>query len=163
MRNVILLVLLTVAFAAAHAQGLGVPVDAASIDDITVFPDGAGLPPGQGNVVDGEALYQTHCLACHGVNGQNGGNDRLAGGKLPAAPAIGSYWPYATTLFDYVRRAMPYPSPGILSDQETYSVVAYLLHLNGLLDAHAVLDAQRLAGIRMPNRDNFVSTYPLPH
>ncbi|MEM7002572.1 MAG: cytochrome c [Pseudomonadota bacterium] len=143
---------------------LGKPVAGMSI---TVFPDGAGLPAGQGSVAAGADLYQQHCLACHGPDGRQGINDALAGGQvaphaLPQSRTVGSYWPHATSLFDYVRRAMPYRQPGSLTDPEVYALVAYILHLNDLVAADTTLDAAQLRAIELPNRLRFFSTYELP-
>jgi mono/diheme cytochrome c family protein len=150
--------------AALSADGprLGQP---ASTDEIAqhsnlVYPDGRGLPAGAGSVAIGEALYGQRCVACHGVGGRGGPGGELAGGNpdLTASQpdrTIGTYWPYATTLFDFVRRSMPLDAPWSLSDHDVYAVVAYLLHLNGLLPADATLDAARLQAIHMPNRHGF--------
>ena len=110
-------------------------------------------------------IYQVKCVACHGPEGSGVINDRLVGGQgtlKAAAPVktIGSYWPYATTLFDYIRRAMPYPEPHSLSDPDAFALTAYLLHLNGLIAADAVMDAKTLPKVQMPNRGNFVLAYP---
>ena len=108
--------------------------------DISIGPDGAGLPPGSGTAAAGKVVYEAKCLACHGVDGAGRPNDQLVGGQgtlREAAPirTIGSYWPYATTVFDYIRRAMPYVTPHSLTPDETYAVTAYLLALNGVIDA----------------------------
>lgn len=144
------------------SPGLGIAVDHARLAaiDLTIMPDGEGLPAGSGTARDGEKLYREHCLACHGPEGQGGPNDRLAGGRGSLATerpikTIGSYWPHATTVFDYVRRAMPYPSPGSLDDAEVYALTAYLLHLNGLVGRDDVIDAETLPAIEMPNADGF--------
>jgi cytochrome c len=128
--------------------------------DIDVRADGAGLPAGSGSVAQGQAIYGARCLACHGVNGEKGTAPRLAGGQgtlASKAPVltVGSYWPYAPTLFDYIRRAMPLDSPQSLTADEVYAVTAYTLRLNGIVAADAVLDARALAAIRMPNRNGF--------
>jgi cytochrome c len=128
--------------------------------DIDVRADGAGLPAGSGSVAQGRAIYEARCLACHGANGEKGAGPRLAGGQgtlATEAPVltVGSYWPYATTLYDYIHRAMPQDSPQSLTPDEVYAVTAYMLHLNGIVKADAVLDAPALAAIRMPNRDGF--------
>jgi mono/diheme cytochrome c family protein len=128
--------------------------------DIDVRADGAGLPAGSGSVAQGRAIYEARCLACHGANGEKGAGPRLAGGQgtlATEAPVltVGSYWPYATTLYDYIHRAMPQDSPQSLTPDEVYAVTAYTLHLNGIVKADAVLDAPALAAIRMPNRDGF--------
>ncbi len=159
------IVVLTVCFwgrGIAQTPNLGQPVTPAELSaiDFTVMPDGRGLPEGRGNAVDGALLYEKHCRSCHGETGVGGVNDKLVGGQGSLSTAkpiktIGSYWPYATTLFDYVRRAMPYNAPGSLSNSETYALAAYLLHLNGIVDQHQYLDAQTLAQIKMPNAQGF--------
>ena len=128
--------------------------------DIDVKPDGDGLPPGSGSVEEGRVLYEVQCLVCHGPTGAEGPNDRLVPAgewrQWPQGRTVGGYWPYATTLFDYVRRAMPQTTPGSLSDDQVYAVSAYVLHLNGLLPADATLDSASLAAVEMPARDRFV-------
>ena len=124
-------------------------------------PDGSGLPVGSGTAVEGAGLYAQHCQACHGVEGQGGVNDVLSGGHSTLASStpvktVGSYWPYATTLFDYIRRAMPYTQPGALSSGQTYALTDYVLYVNGVITANKVIDHTSLAGIIMPNRDGFV-------
>lgn len=148
--------------APAQRLGLGTTPSAAQISawDIDVRADGAGLPPGSGSVAQGKAIYEARCLACHGANGEQGPAPRLAGGRgtlAGKAPVltVGSYWPYATTLYDYIRRAMPLDRPQSLTPDEVYAVTAYTLHLNGIVGPDAVLDAESLARIRMPNRDGF--------
>jgi S-disulfanyl-L-cysteine oxidoreductase SoxD len=130
--------------------------------DITVFPDGSGLPPGRGTAREGRRIYATRCAACHGEKGE-GSDDfhALAGGRgslnsaLPLL-TVGSYWPYATTLWDYTRRAMPYAQPGSLTTTEVYAVTAFVLYLNGIVAEDAVLDQATLPRVGMPNRDGFV-------
>jgi len=129
--------------------------------DIDVRPDGTGLPHGRGTVAHGLEVYTTNCVFCHGEGGQGGIKDRLAGGLGTLATAkpiktVGSYWPYATTLYDYIRRAMPYQAPGSLSDDDYYALSAYLLHINGLLPADGALDQDSLPKVQMPNRNGFV-------
>jgi cytochrome c len=126
----------------------------------TVMTDGEGLPAGSGTAAKGEAVYLDNCLACHGEEGADGVNDRLVGGlgtirSERPVKTVGSYWPYATTLFDYVRRAMPFQTPGSLSADETYAVTAYVLYLNGIVEVDEVIDAESLPRIEMPNRENF--------
>jgi len=152
---------------APKGPSLGAPVSAAEIAamDVSIGPDGAGLPPGSGTPKQGAEVYATKCIACHGPEGANGVNDRLVGGQgtlTTAMPVktIGSYWPYATTVFDYVRRAMPYPAPHSLSDADAYAVTAYLLHLNGIIGADEVMDATSLPKVKMPNRGGFSSATP---
>ena len=149
---------------APEGPSLGVAVSAAEIAamDVSIGPDGAGLPSGSGTPKQGAEVYATKCLACHGSEGANGINDRLVGGQgtlTSAAPVktIGSYWPYATTVFDYIRRAMPYPAPHSLTDAEAYAVTAYLLHLNGIIGADDVMDAASLPKVKMPNQGGFRS------
>ncbi|MGH8178711.1 MAG: c-type cytochrome [Steroidobacter sp.] len=130
--------------------------------NIDVAPDGAGLPSGRGSVQQGKLVYESKCLACHGAEGQGQPMDRLAGGQGTLSSAnpvktIGSYWPYATTVFDYVRRAMPLDKPQSLSADETYAVTAYLLHLNGIVGPATVMNAQTLPKVQMPNRTAFRS------
>jgi mono/diheme cytochrome c family protein len=163
----LVLLLVTTATAAGETPNLGEPLSEAALEalDFTVLPDGEGLPAGSGTAAEGEALYRQHCLACHGAAGEGGANDRLAGGIGSIAgdrpvKTVGSYWPYATTLFDYIRRAMPYQAPGSLSADQVYAVTAYVLRLNGIVPADARLDAKSLTGIEMPNREGFVWAVP---
>ena len=135
--------------------------------DISIGPDGAGLPPGSGTAAAGKTVYEAKCLACHGVDGAGQPNDRLVGGQgtlREAAPirTIGSYWPYATTVFDYIRRAMPYVTPHSLTPDETYALTAYLLALNNVIAQDDVMDATTLPKVVMPNRANFDSAYREP-
>jgi mono/diheme cytochrome c family protein len=128
--------------------------------DIDVRPDGAGLPAGSGTVAEGEQVYMIHCIACHGPTGIEGPNDRLVNTEqwdaVPTGRAIGNYWPYATTLYDYVRKAMPQLTPGVLTHDQVYSVIAYVLYLNEIIPADAVMDARSLPQVVMPARDKFV-------
>jgi len=130
--------------------------------DISIGPDGAGLPSGSGTPQQGEQVYLTKCLGCHGEKGAGKPNDQLVGGQGSLGPGqvpvktVGSFWPYATTLFDYIHRAMPYPTPGSLSTDETYAVTAYILSLNGIVPADGKVDKESLPKIRMPNRDGFI-------
>ena len=152
---------------AQHARlGIGTPATPSQIAgwNIDVRPDGAGLPPGQGTVASGEKIYAEQCAACHGEKGQNpaAGFDRLAGGKGSLATpkpiqTIGSFWPYATTVFDYVNRAMPFTAPQSLTPDEVYSVVAYLLYINDIVPRDAVMNAQALPKVKMPNADGFIA------
>ena len=133
--------------------------------DISVGPDGAGLPPGRGTPAAGATVYEQKCQACHGAKGAGQPNDRLVGGQgtlASRAPVktIGSYWPYATTVFDYVRRSMPYIQPHSLSNDEVYAVTAYLLHLNGIIGESDEMNAQALPKVKMPNQPNFIVVYP---
>ena len=151
---------------APKGPGLGVPATAAQIEsaDVSIGPDGAGLPPGSGTPAQGETIFNTKCIACH-AQGSGTVNDQLVGGQgtltsTTPIKTIGSYWPYATTVFDYVRRAMPYPTPHSLNDQEVYALTAYLLSLNGIIAKDAVMDAKTLPLVKMPNRGNFILSFP---
>jgi cytochrome c len=148
----------------AQAPSFGKPISPNEIApwDIIIGPDGAGLPPGSGTPKQGEAVYVAKCQACHGERGSGKPNDPLVGGLgtlaagAKAVRTVGSYWPYATTLFDYVRRAMPFTEPKSLSADEVYAVSAYILSLNGIIGADDVLDAKSLPKVAMPNRDGFI-------
>jgi cytochrome c len=135
--------------------------------DITVAPDGAGLPPGSGSVSAGAAIYAQKCQGCHGAQGAGKPQDQLTGGvgtiasgKVVKTPV--SYWPSATTIFDYIRRAMPITAPESLTNDEAYAVTAYLLSIDGVVPKDAVLDAKSLPQVKMPNRDGFVRWWPPP-
>jgi cytochrome c len=153
--------------AAQQGPGLGVPLTEAQIAawDLSIAPDGAGLPAGSGTASQGEAIYAVKCLACHGADGAGQPNDQLVGGHgtlTSPSPVrtVGSYWPYATTVFDYIRRAMPLTAPQSLAADEVYALTAYLLELNGIIDANEAMNAQTLPRVVMPNRDNFAIAYP---
>ncbi|HEX5046018.1 MAG TPA: c-type cytochrome [Gammaproteobacteria bacterium] len=154
-----------------HPAGpnLGVPATAEQVAgwDVSIGPDGAGLPAGSGTAAQGAAVYAAKCVACHGEKGAGRPNDQLVGGQGTIATpnavrTVGSYWPYATTLFDYIRRAMPLVAPQSLSNDEVYALTAYLLSLNGVIDERAVMSATTLPKVAMPNRDNFVWAYKKP-
>jgi S-disulfanyl-L-cysteine oxidoreductase SoxD len=148
----------------ADSPNLGRPASPEDIAawDISIAPDGIGLPRGSGTPEQGEVVYRTACLTCHGERGTGKPNDALVGGKGTLAgdavpvKTVGSFWPYATTLFDYVHRAMPYQAPGSLSVDDTYAVVAYILSLNGITSADGKLDKASLPLVKMPNRDGFI-------
>jgi S-disulfanyl-L-cysteine oxidoreductase SoxD len=157
------------AWAQAPHYGLGRTPSPAEISawDTDVRADGQGLPPGHGSVAEGQGVFARSCAACHGDKGQGGLADRLVGGfgtltQPNPVKTIGSYWPYATTLFDFVRRAMPFNAPGTLSDNDVYAVSAYLLSLNGILSDNTVLSADNIAQIKMPNRNGFSQPDPRP-
>jgi mono/diheme cytochrome c family protein len=130
--------------------------------DVSIGPSGAGLPPGSGTPQQGEQVYVAKCVGCHGEKGAGKPNDRLVGGPELLAPGqapvktVGNFWPYATTVFDYVRRAMPLNEPKSLRDDEVYAVVAYLLWQNGVIAENDTIDAKTLPAVRMPNREGFV-------
>jgi S-disulfanyl-L-cysteine oxidoreductase SoxD len=157
-----LLVISTVALAETPDLGHPATPGEVAVWDISIGPDGAGLPPGSGTPQQGEAVYAAKCLGCHGEKGAGKPNDQLVGGigtltgEHAPVKTVGSFWPYATTLFDYVRRAMPFSAPRSLSNDEVYAVCAYILQLNGIIGENAVMNAQTLAKVRMPNRDGFI-------
>lgn len=150
--------------------GFGSPATAAEIAawDIDVRPDGIGLPPGSGTAAVGAEIYALKCAACHGANGEGGLNDRLVvnapNEQFPdsADPnswqhrTVGNYWPYATTLFDYIRRSMPYTLPGSLQSDEVYSLTAHLLHLNHIISETDEMTAETLPKVVMPAHGKFV-------
>ena len=169
MRKIWVSLLVTLIFSRVVADeppGLGVPVDdemLASID-FTILPNGDGLPAGSATASDGAVVYQQNCLACHGEGGEGSVNDALVGGHGSLATerpkkTVGSYWPYATTIFDYVRRAMPLQAPGSLADDEIYAVTAYILFLNDIVGEDEQINAQTLPLVKMPNRDGFIWAY----
>lgn len=129
--------------------------------DIDVRPDGQGLPLGSGTVAEGRDVFLTQCAACHGPTGTEGPNDRLVDSRqwddAPTTRTVGNYWPYATTLYDYIRKAMPQLTPGILTDDEVYAAIAYILYLNEIVAEDAVMNAQTLPAVVMPARDKFVA------
>ena len=158
---------------AAFAQGpvrygigrAATPAEIAALDS-DVMPDGTGLPAGRGTSMEGAPIYAAKCAMCHGRTGKEGPNDVLVGreprqgfpfSQDPALPhTIGNYWPYATTIFDYVKRAMPHANPGSLTNDEVYALTAYLLSANGIVPDSATLDAAALREVKMPYRDRFV-------
>lgn len=130
--------------------------------NIDIDRDGNNLPPGSGSVAHGHEIFDQQCASCHGAKGEGGVGDQLVGGQGTIATAkpvrtVGSFWPYAPTLFDYIRRAMPQNAPQSLDTDDVYAVSAYILNLNGLLPADAMLDSKALSAIKMPNRNMFVS------
>jgi cytochrome c len=150
--------------AALSDEGFGIGRTAAPSEiagwDIDVSPDGKGLPPGQGDVASGKAVFAAKCAACHGEAGQGKPMDRLAGGEGAIGSAkpiktVGSYWPYATTLYDFVHRAMPFSAPQSLTPDEVYALCAYLLFINHIVPENAVLDAKTLPKVEMPARGLF--------
>jgi S-disulfanyl-L-cysteine oxidoreductase SoxD len=149
--------------------GLGVAASPAELRawDLSVYPDGRGLPDGAGTAESGRSVYRERCAACHGPQGEGGSGGHLAGRGSLSDPdpdqTVGNYWPYATTLFDFIRRAMPMDAPGSLRNDEIYAVSAYVLYLNGIVGLQDRLDAHSLPRIRMPNRDGFTGIdAPLP-
>ena len=153
---------------AADTPGLGKPIAEADIApwDITVFPDGTGLPPGSGTAAQGAKIYAEKCAACHGDGGKGAptgpplaGGPPLASG-IEALKTIGNYYGDPTPVFDFIRRAMPFPSPRSLTDDEAYALTAYTLAQNKLIGESETMNAQTLPKVKMPNRDNFIMPYP---
>lgn len=128
--------------------------------NIDILTDGQNLPQGSGTAAHGRELFAAKCAMCHGAEGEGGMADRLVGGagtlgSRKPVKTVGSYWPYATTLFDYIRRAMPLNAPQSLANDEIYALSAYILSLNEIVPKDATLDAKSLAQVKMPNRDHF--------
>jgi S-disulfanyl-L-cysteine oxidoreductase SoxD len=158
-------ILLSPAALCAQTRTLGLGhvarTDAVNAIDIDVLPDGQGLPPGSGSAVEGRAVYVARCAACHGPTGKEGPYDLLVGGQDSLRTArplktVGSFWPYATTLWDYINRAMPFAEPRSLAADDVYAVTAYVLFLNGIVTEQQVLSQETLAQVKMPNRTGFV-------
>jgi len=165
-----LLAALGLALAARYGLGTPISEDLARQYDLrpVVLPDGRGLPPGEGRVEEGQRIYAQKCASCHGENVEGYPFSRLVSEPCPITPdtepveyAIGNYWPYATTLFDYIRRAMPFGQGGTLTDEEVYHLVAFLLYMNGIVDAGTPVNQKTLPQIRMPAR-SFWSWTPRP-
>ena len=149
--------------ARAEGPALGEALDAATLTaiDSTVFPDGRGLPAGSGSVAEGRVLFEQRCAVCHGAGGRGASAPELAGGEMGLTgewpdKIVGTYWPHATTLFDFIRRAMPMTAPGSLSADQVYALTAYVLFLNDIVPETGRLDAEALAAVQMPNRDGFI-------
>ena len=169
LRSAAVLVALALGAGAAFGQGpnLGKPISPAEIAawDISVMPNGAGLPPGSGTPAQGAPIYAQKCAACHGENGKGGVSAALVGGQpltagIETTKTIANFWPHATTLFDFTRRAMPRPKPRTLTNDEVYALTAYMLALNKIIGEHEVMNAQTLPKVRMPNRDGFIVRFP---
>ncbi len=163
--TVVIAVVLGANVAFAQAPNLGKPISPAEIAawDINVLPDGSGLPPGSGTPAEGARIYAAKCSACHGPEGKGGVNARLIGGdpikNMESEKTIANFWPFATTLFDYIRRAMPWPKPRSLTDQEVYSLTAYILSLNKLIGESDTQNARRCpkCGCRTATNSSFAS------
>jgi cytochrome c len=166
----LLLLLSFGASALAQSSGLGKPISEADIKqwDVSVLPDGTNLPPGSGTSAQGAKVYEQKCIACHAEGGKGGGSPGagpLVGGPpltngIDTPKTIANMYAYATTIFDYIRRAMPYNMPRSLTDDEVYALTAYILSLNKLIGENDVIDAKTLPQVKMPNRDNFILPYP---
>jgi S-disulfanyl-L-cysteine oxidoreductase SoxD len=154
---------------AGDKPGLGKPISDADIKpwDISVLPDGTNLPPGNGTATQGAKLYvDKGCNLCHGDNGKGGpsnvlvGNPPLTADGIASLKTIANFWAWPTTLFDYIRRAMPWPTPHTLGDDEVYALCAYLFAANNLIPQDAVMNARTLPKVKMPNHDNFIIRFP---
>jgi len=163
--------LLVAGAAFAEAPNLGKPVGAADIAawDISIQPDGTGLPPGAGIPSDGARIYADKCAQCHGSDGKGGvtgvnAAPLVGGGPITDIAAsmktIANFWPYAPTLFDYIRRAMPWQQPMTLGNDEVYALTAYILAQNKLIGENDILNAQTLPKVQMPNRNGFIIRFP---
>ena len=165
-----LLIVLTLALFAgalyAQAPKLGKAISAADLSDwdINILPDGTGLPPGSGTPEDGARVYAAKCAVCHGPEAKGGANARLVGGEpiknFESEKTIANFWPYSTTLFDYIRRAMPWRQPRSLANEEVYGLTAYILSLNKLIGENDAMNAQTLPRVQMPNRGGFIIRFP---
>jgi S-disulfanyl-L-cysteine oxidoreductase SoxD len=153
---------------AAFAEGpnSGRPIDPADIAawDISILPDGTGLPPGSGTPAQGALVYTQKCFVCHGEEGKGGMSSALVGGGpltgMESPKTIANFWPYATTVFDYIRRAMPWQQPRSLTNAEVYALTAYILALNKLIGENDEMNAKTLPQVTMPNRDGFIIRFP---
>jgi cytochrome c len=152
--------------ALAQAPNLGKPIDPTEIEawDISILPDGTGLPPGRGTPAQGATVYLQKCFMCHGENGKGGVNAALVGGAavtgIDSGKTIANFWPYSTTVFDYIRRAMPWHQPRSLTNDEVYALTAYIFALNKLIGENDEMNADTLPKIRMPNREGFIIRFP---
>jgi mono/diheme cytochrome c family protein len=162
-----LLLATTATVSLAETPHLGKPLDEAAIAnwDISILPDGTGLPKGSGTSAQGAGIFAEKCSACHGDNGKGGVaaalvDDRKLAGISASQKTIKNFWPYATTVFDFIRRAMPFTAPRSLSDDEVYALTAYILAENKLIDANDTMNAETLPKVKMPNRDNFIIRFP---
>lgn len=155
--------------AAVHAQSLGTPVTETQLEnfDLIAQPDGSGYPEGGGTAVQGKVVFERRCAACHGIEGEGtSALTRLVGGDMQSEErpirTVGSYWPHASTLFDYVQRAMPADAPKSLSSSEVYQVIAYILNMNGIINNSLVLNKETLMQVEMPNKDGFIDSSQAP-
>jgi mono/diheme cytochrome c family protein len=160
--------LLGSSLALAEDRKLGTPITEADIKawNITVLPDGTNLPAGNGTAAEGAKIFAEKCMACHGEGGKGGpfatlvSDAPLKGNGIEAPKTIKNFWANATTVYDYIRRAMPWPEPRTLSNEEVYSLVAYILASNKIIEADVEMNAQTLPKVKMPNRDNFIIKFP---
>jgi S-disulfanyl-L-cysteine oxidoreductase SoxD len=154
--------------AAAEGPNLGQPISQSDLApwDLTIMPDGTGLPPGSGTPALGKQLFADNCAICHGDNGKGGIVEAVVADNPPplsgpgSIKSIGNFWPAATTIFDFIRRAMPFTQPLTLTDDQVYALTAYLLNINKVIGDTEVMDAKSLPQVKMPNRDNFFPEFP---
>ena len=151
----------------AQSPHLGTAISEADVAawNIDVLPDGTGLPPGSGTAIDGAPIYRAKCAACHGLEGEGSISAALKGGPpltngIDTPKTIGSFWPVATTIFDYTRRAMPFLTPRTLSDDEVYALTAYMLWINDIIAEDDVMNSETLPAVEMPNKDGFILRFP---
>ena len=163
--GIVLALMLGGAASAAETPGLGKQVSEADLAlwDISIGPDGRGLPPGSGTAAQGAPIFAQKCEACHGKEGVGGSNAVLANAPGKNQNTMALYVPNATTIFDFIRRAMPWTAPKSLTDHEVYAVTAYVLRLNSIIGDADVMDAETLPRVRMPNRDGFIPLFPGKH
>src|SRR5215468_5462477 len=154
--------------AGAQVPNLGQPISEADLApwDLTIMPNGSGLPPGSGTPAQGKALFADNCALCHGDEGKGGIAEAVVVNNPPplsgpgSVKSIGNFWPAATTLFDFIRRAMPFTQPRSLTDDQVYALTAYLLYMNKVISEADAIDATSLPRVKMPNRDNFFPEFP---
>ena len=153
--------------AASADTGFSEPATAEDIERVylSIIMDGTNLPDGSGTVAEGKPLYDMHCAACHGFDGEGTIANKLVGGRGTLdsdtpVKTVGSYWPYATTIFNYIRRSMPYTAPMSLTNDDYYAITAYLLNKNDIIAADTIINKESLPNVEMPNRDGFVDAYP---
>lgn len=153
--------------ALAQSPGLGKPVTPADVAawDISILPDGTGLPPGSGTSAQGASIFAAKCALCHGDGGKGGTAAAIVGGApltngIETPKSIANFWPHATTVFDFIRRAMPWQAPRTLTNDEVYALTAYILALNKIIGENDTMNAQTLPNVRMPNRDGFIVRFP---
>jgi cytochrome c len=150
----------------AASPRLGKPITEADITawDLSILGDGTGLPQGSGTATEGATIYAQKCVACHGENGKGGNNGAVVGGgpldRIEATKTIANFWGYPTTVFDFIRRAMPWQQPRTLTDNEVYALVAFIFAQNKLIGDNDAMNAQTLPKVKMPNRDNFIIRFP---
>ncbi len=163
---VVLTIMLSSTAAYSQSPNLGKTINPAEIAawDLTVQPDGTGLPPGSGTPTEGARIYAAKCSMCHGQNGKGGVNAALVGGEpmkdMETVKTVANFWPFATTVFDYIRRSMPWRQPRSLTNEEVYALTAYILSLNKLIGENDTMNAQTLPKVLMPNRNGFIVRFP---